>query len=135
MTKSLDDLTPESRPTFDTFLAKLTEAGIPVMVIDVLRTPEEQAKNIKKGVSWTTHSKHLPQPPSMKSAAIDICPFQTWNLYGSNKLQWDARDHVWEKIGKIGEGCGLTWGGRWKEKDLGHFEFNPAPQGRCIHTP
>jgi hypothetical protein len=23
----------------------------------------------------------------------------------------------------IGEACGLTWGGRWKQRDMGHFEM------------
>lgn len=102
-------------------LARLTEAGICVMVIDTLRTSEEQAENIRKGVSWTLNSKHL------TGNAIDICPYQIWDLHGPDKLQWDSADQVWARIGEIGERLGLRWGGRWKQKDMGHFELVPQP--------
>ena len=123
MSRSLDDLDPEIRPLVDKFLAKLVDLRLFVMIIDTLRTEEEQKANIKNGVSWTMKSKHLPHPPSGKSRAIDICPVFAYTMYGANKLQWDGRDPSWEKIGKIGEALGFTWGGRWKQKDLGHFEI------------
>jgi peptidoglycan LD-endopeptidase CwlK len=96
-------------------LARCVETGIMVMIVDTLRTPEEQAENIRKGVSWTTHSRHL------TGDAIDICPFDTWALHSSDKLHW-GEDPVWQQIGEIGERIGLIWGGRWTQKDLGHFE-------------
>jgi len=40
-----------------------------------------------------------------------------------NKLQWDASDPIWLRIGTIGEALGLRWGGRWTQKDMGHFEY------------
>ncbi len=46
MSRRLDDLSDRFRPMAFEFIARLTEAGIPVMVIDTLRTPEEQAENI-----------------------------------------------------------------------------------------
>lgn len=98
-------------------LARLMEQGIPVMVIDTLRTPAEHAANLAKGVSWTTRSKHL------DGLAIDICPYDVFNLHGPDKVQWDASDPIWNRIGAIGEGLGLRWGGRWKQKDMGHFEL------------
>lgn len=105
------------------FIARCAEVGIPLMIIDTLRTPEEQDANIAKGVSWTKNSKHLPQAPDMKSLAIDVAPYELWQLHGPDKLQWNASDPVWERIGVIGEACGMLWGGRWKVKDLGHFEY------------
>lgn len=136
MSRSLDDLDYRIRPTVFEFLARCAEAGVPVMVIDTLRTPEEQAINIAKGVSWTTNSKHLPQPESGKSLAIDVAPYAVYELHGPDKLQWDGNDPVWEKIGRIGEKLGLKWGGRWKVKDLGHFEYQAfsgrAPEGNPI---
>lgn len=117
MSRRLDDLSPRFRPLAIELLARLTEAGISVMVVDTLRTPEEHAANLAKGVSWTTHSKHL------DGDAIDICPYAIYDLAGPDKLQWDAGHPVWKRIGEIGEGLGLRWGGRWKKKDLGHFEY------------
>lgn len=123
MSRSLDDLTPEMRAKTDKFLAKLVEKSIQIMIVDTLRTDKEQEENIKKGVSWTKNSKHLPQKPSGKSNAIDICPYHTYQLYGPDKIQWNANDPVWLKIGEIGESFGLKWGGRWKKRDMGHFEL------------
>jgi hypothetical protein len=68
-------------------------------------------------VSWTTRSAHL------DGRAIDICPYMQWQLNGPDKLQWDGSDPVWAAIGRIGEELGLRWGGRWKQKDWGHFEL------------
>lgn len=132
MSRALNDLSPRFKPKAFEFLARCVEAGVAVMVVDTLRTPEEQAANVAKGVSWTLNSKHL------TGDAIDVCPFETFALHGPDKLQWDANDPVWGKLGAIGELVGLKWG-VWVEKvgdypiwrrrgkfvniDPGHFEF------------
>ncbi len=121
MSRKLDDLNARFKPLAMMLIAKCAEAGLPVAIIDTLRTPEEHAANLAKGVSWTQHSKHL------DGLAIDICPFATFQLHGANKLQWDAADPAWQTIGEIGESMGLRWGGRWKQKDMGHFEFCGGP--------
>lgn len=117
MSRRLNDLSPRFRPLAVELLARLVEAQIPVLIIDTLRTPAEQAENLRKGVSWTPHSKHL------TGDAIDLCPYAVFDLHGPDKLQWDASDPVWQQIGPIGEALGLRWGGRWKVKDMGHFEY------------
>lgn len=119
MSRKLDDLSPRFRPLAVELLARLTEAGIAVMVIDTLRTPAEHAANLASGVSWTKRSKHL------DGDAIDICPYEVYNADGPDKLQWASNHPLWQKIGPIGEALGLRWGGRWAVKDLGHFEFVP----------
>lgn len=119
MSRALDDLSPRMRPLAVELLARCVEAGIPVMVIDTLRTPAEHAANLKKGVSWTKHSKHL------DGDAIDICPYSQYDLHGIDKLLWDAGDPVWTRVGLLGEAIGLRWGGRWKNTpDFGHFEYD-----------
>lgn len=117
MNRSLNALSPRFKPLAIELLARLVEAGIPVMIIQTLRTPEEHAANLAKGVSWTQHSKHL------DGDAIDICPYEIFNIAGANKLAWDASLPVWAKVGPIGEAIGLRWGGRWQQKDMGHFEY------------
>lgn len=108
------------RPLAVEFLARLVEAQIPVLVVDTLRTKDEQKANVAKGVSWTLNSKHL------TGDAIDVCPFDVYQLAGPDKLQWDGKDPVWKRIGLIGESVGLLWGGRWrKTPDMGHFEYAP----------
>lgn len=117
MSRRLDDLAPDVQPRACLFLARLTEAGIHVLIVDTLRTPEEQAANIAKGVSWTTNSKHL------TGRAIDVCPYEIYQLHGADKLEWDASAPVWQKIGTIAESTGGRWGGRWQQKDMGHVEW------------
>jgi peptidoglycan L-alanyl-D-glutamate endopeptidase CwlK len=118
MSRRLDDLSREFLPLAVELLARLVEAQIPVMVIDTLRTKEEQAENVRKGVSATLNSKHL------TGDAIDICPYAVYEIAGPDKLQWNTKDPVWLQIGEIGERLGLRWGGRWKvPHDPGHFEL------------
>lgn len=116
MSRKLDDLSPAFKPKAMEFLARLVEARIPVLVVDTLRTPAEHQKNLDAGVSWTPHSKHL------DGNAIDVCPFEEYAINGRQKLLW-GKHEKWEQIGAIGESCGLKWGGRWKQRDLGHFEL------------
>lgn len=125
MSRRLDDLSPRFRPLAIELLARCVEAGIPVLIVDTLRTPEEHAANLAKGVSWTPRSKHL------IGDAIDICPYAQFDAHGPDKLLWDAGDPIWERVGAIGEALRLRWGGRWRQKDPGHFEYvAPSPELR-----
>jgi hypothetical protein len=130
MSRALNDLSSHFRPLAVELLARLCEAGIPVMVIDTLRTPAEQADNIARVVSWTKNSKHLADIEG-KSNAIDICPYAVYDIAGPDKLAWDSGHPVWNKIGAIGEALGLRWGGRWAQKDMGHFEYPTPPDKRA----
>ena len=117
MSRALDDLSPEMRARAVELLARCVEAGIVVMIVDTLRTPEEHAENLANGTSWTTHSKHL------DGDAIDIAPLEQYVLHGRKKIEWDGSDPVWARIGALGEAIGLRWGGRWTVRDMGHFEL------------
>ena len=123
MSWRLDDLSQRFRPLAIELLARLCEAGIPVMVIDTLRTPAEHAANLANGVSWTNRSKHL------DGDAIDICPYAIFDIAGPDKLQWDSGHPVWKRIGEVGRLVpGIKWGGDWKKTpDLGHFEYAGTP--------
>lgn len=123
--RTIYDIDPRIFPRVCKFLADCTDQGIPLMIINVLRSEEEQIENIKNGVSWTANSKHLPQDTFGKSFAIDVCPYEVFQLHGPDKLQWNTNDLVWEKIGEIGKATGAVWGGDWKQKDMGHFQWNP----------
>ena len=121
MSRRLNDLDPRFRPLAFELLARCVEAGICVRIIDTLRTPEEQAANLAKGVSWTKRSLHL------VGLAIDICPFDTFDLHGSNKLEWRTDDPVWVTLAQIGRKLGLRCGYDWVQKDNSHFEYvDPA---------
>lgn len=116
MSRRLIDLKPSFQPKACLLIARIIEAQIPIMIVDTLRTEAEHQANLRAGVSWTKRSKHL------TGRAIDLALYQTWQLHGPDKLMWDPNDPAWLTIGEIGESLGLTWGGRWKQRDLGHFE-------------
>jgi hypothetical protein len=129
MSRKLDDLHDDFKPLAIELLARLCEAGIPVLVVDTMRTPAEQAEYVKRGVSWTMRSKHL------EGRAIDVAPYETYELHGPDKLNWNAKDPVWKRIGEVGEKVGLKWG-VWKANakgdleniDPGHFEMPLWPK-------
>jgi hypothetical protein len=134
MSRSLDDLSSAFYPYAIEVLARLTERGIPVLIVDTLRTAEEHQANLLKGTSMTRLSRHLPRymrmacteadPDRNKSDAMDIAPYETYALYGPDKLQWDGGDPIWLAIGNVVETAGLVWGGRWKTPyDPGHLEL------------
>jgi peptidoglycan LD-endopeptidase CwlK len=117
MSKALDDLDPKFKLTVFQLLARWTEAGIPVLIVETLRTQAQHELNLSAGRSWTKHSKHL------DGFAIDVVPYALYTLApGGDKLEWNSDAPVWQVLGKIGEGLGLRWGGRWTQRDMGHFE-------------
>jgi hypothetical protein len=112
----------------------LTERGIPVLIVDTLRTEAEHHENLKKGTSSIARSKHLPRhlrmactetdPNRNKSDAMDIAPYEIYLMHGADKLNWDSEDPVWKVIGECVEASGLVWGGRWRiPHDPGHMEL------------
>lgn len=123
MDTSLDHLTPEFRPLAMELIARCIEARIPVVIINTLRSPAEQEAELLAGNSWTTHSKHLPQPPSGLSDAIDIAPMSQYTIHGPIKVEWNSKDPNWTIIGSIGTKLGLRWGVSFPKPDLGHFEY------------
>jgi hypothetical protein len=98
-----------------------------IFIIETWRSEEAHEEDVKNGRSWVKTSKHqftLEKIDTIipASLAIDVCPIQQYDLHGSNKLQWDSDDPIWQEIGKIGKGLGLKWGGDWRVKDMAHFQ-------------
>lgn len=118
--RRLEDLAPQMFLPTVLLLAKIVEAGIAVVVIETTRTLEEHERNLAAGRSWVKRSKHI------DGLAIDLAPYDTYQLHGPDKLRWDSEDPVWQKIGKFGEELGFRWGGRWQQRDMGHFEYQPG---------
>lgn len=133
--RDLDLLHPDFRPQVDRFLAKCVEAQIMVMVVETWRSQAAHEEDVRNGRSWVKVSKHqhtvnkqlergeVDLPASL---AIDVAPYDQYQLHGPDKLQWDADDPAWQIIGMLGESLGLKWGGRWETKDMGHFEASWA---------
>jgi hypothetical protein len=122
--RKLDSLAPAFKPFAIGLLARCTEAGIAIAIVETRRTAAQHQEDLASGHSFVLHSKH------QDGLAIDVAPFETYQLHGDKKIDWSAGtgpEHVlepWATMGTIGESLGMKWGGRWhKPYDAGHFEF------------
>lgn len=133
MGKDLSELASYMLPLAEQLLKLATEAGLDPVVEDTGRTQNEQEAKLAQGVSWTKRSKHLPQPPEMKSEAIDIVPraCMAQKYWGWNENIATSHPH-WGKLIEIGESLGLHCGVHFPVADPGHFQYvHPL----AIHQP
>lgn len=106
--------------------ALLEQADFPVKTIETSRDLERQRYYVSIGASQTLRSYHLPQRPNFLALAFDVAPEAYLPLKG-----WNPKGSLWERMGRLGESLGLTWGGRWRGfVDKAHFQLD-----RCICTP
>lgn len=111
--KELYILHPAFRNKVVKLLHECHKQGIDLRVIETYRTHERQDNLKRKKLSRLSGgcSKH------QHFIAVDVVPVV------KEMPQWYNKQ-LWNKIGRIGENEGLTWGGRWKKLyDPGHFEM------------
>jgi len=111
-------------------LGYVSDEGFDFSVFDGLRTQAEQRKNMRKGVSWTMNSMHLPQADGL-SWAVDLVP------YINGRLMWDSPDSkiqskinkcfdlIWKGMENSGSkhGFSVSWGFNLWGKDKPHFQM------------
>jgi peptidoglycan L-alanyl-D-glutamate endopeptidase CwlK len=99
---------------------------VPFKVNESIRSVEQQKANIKKGVSWTMHSRHLPSADG-KSRAVDIVPLDSdgravlsaWPVY------FKLAPFIKAAAAKVG--VVVEWGGDWKKTPDGpHWQLSWA---------
>jgi hypothetical protein len=124
MGKSFNELASYFRPSAEELFQRATDVGLDPVIEDTGRDVTEQMQKIKDGVSWTAHSRHLPQPPEGKSEAIDIVPriCMTLKYWGWNK-DVEHSHPFWGKLIEIGESLGLECGVYFPHPDPGHFQY------------
>ena len=124
MGKDLDELASYMKPLAEELLSQARASGLDPVVEDTGRTSVEQEQKLALGVSWTPRSKHLPQPPEMKSEAIDVVPriCMSMKFWGWNGDIGTSHPH-WGKLIEIGEGLGLHCGVHFPVSDPGHFQY------------
>ncbi len=145
MNRSLDALSSKFKPRVFELLARLIERGIQVMIVQTARSPEEHAANVAAGMSKTSHSKHVRRaqrgltfdPAEWadldKADAIDLCPYEVYQLHGADKLNWNAADPAFQAIMEEAEKLDLRSGGRWVSPvDPGHVEMILSPSDRAL---
>jgi len=128
--RKLTDLAPEVRAKAEAFLKKCDEAGIDLLVTCTWRSDAEQAELYAEGRTKPGRIKTNAQPGQSKhngtiagipaSRALDVVPL----VNGKPVWGTDGEDLVlWERVGVIGESCGLEWAGRWKRmREFPHFQ-------------
>lgn len=117
----LNLLTPATRSRAAQLVERAAAAGIPVKVIETKRSRARQA--------WLFASGRTREGKIVTKAK----PGYGWHEYrrafdvvildAAGKAWWDAPREQWDKVGALGEALGLTWGGRFRFADLGHFEY------------
>lgn len=120
--RKLSDLHQACAQKAQAFLLACRSAGVDVLVTCTLRTSAEQAALWAQGrtapgpvVTWAKpgQSKHE------AGRAFDVVPLRAgvpvWGTSGQDGA-------LWRRLGAIGEGVGLTWGGRWSKPDFPHFQ-------------
>ena len=116
--RDLDMLCPCVRAKAEEFLAQASAAGIPVTIYETLRGVKRQEYYVARGVSWTMHSKHLPQPPNGLSLAFDAAPTDYLT-----EPHWNPEGKYWQTLMHIAEAVGLENGGRWSQRDYPHNQL------------
>lgn len=122
--RSLDDLLPPVRSRARAFIDACTREGIVLLVTSTYRDFESQAALYAQG--RTAPGRRVTNARPGQSfhnwrVAFDVVPLRNGNPV------WDttgADGRLWERIGEIGESCGLEWAGRWKTfREFAHFQY------------
>lgn len=123
--RKLEDLNPIVRAKAVEMKRRVeAELGVELIFTSTVRDDEAQnalyaqgrtkpgkiVTNAKAGYSW--HNYKL---------AFDVVPIRhgkpVWGTSGED-------GKLWNRIGEIGEECGLEWAGRWKTfKETAHFQY------------
>ncbi len=118
--RRIEDLHPAFQPLARRFLEKCLGEGHDVIITCGYRSASEQDALYAQG--RTTPGKRV----------TNARGGQSWHNYGlaidvvfvkDGKAWWNG---PWNALGAIGEGLGLTWGGRFKLVDRPHFEWHPG---------
>lgn len=104
--------------------------GIEWLVVQGYRTFEEQLELYEQGRKRSSGGwlvvdpakivtrAHPDESAHCRRAAYDVAILQ------GGKIIWSGIDHLYEKVGHLGEELGLVWGGRFSHlPDLDHFEL------------
>ena len=119
--RSLDDLLPAVKERVERFIASAKTEGIDLLVTSTYRDNESQNALYAQG--RTTAGRIVTNAKAGQSfhnyrCAVDVVPIV------NGKPRWDAKDEVWQTIGKLGKAEGLEWAGDWKRfKEYPHFQY------------
>lgn len=119
--KSLADLTPDTRQAAEMLLSYAASEGIDVIVTHTLRTCDEQNALYAQGRT----------APGAKVTSAPGC--RSWHTHGraidlivkdGGQLVHNGLDERYSRLGAYAKSIGMKWGGDFK--DYGHFEYHPG---------
>ena len=131
--KKINELHPAIRSKAIELVNRAEKQGIKLRIYDALRSYENQQKlfnyptdgidNNNDGIIDNASEKVTNAKPGESFHNFALA-FDTVEIKDGKAL-W--KNPKWERIGEIGESLGLEWGGRWKFKDLPHFQIMNFP--------
>jgi peptidoglycan L-alanyl-D-glutamate endopeptidase CwlK len=111
-------LNPGFRNTVLQLFVKMEARGYQMALLEGFRSAERQEMLANKGPHVTQarggQSKH------QHGFAADLAPMRDARLMISERDPWTAS--AYKALGEEAEKVGLTWGGNWAMRDLGHVE-------------
>lgn len=94
--------------------------GYEMVLLEGYRSPERQNRLAGMGSNVTNVAAF--QSYHQYGLAADSAFLRDGKIVISEKDPWAMRGY--QLYGQVAEQVGLTWGGRWKMKDLGHIEYH-----------
>jgi peptidoglycan L-alanyl-D-glutamate endopeptidase CwlK len=119
--RKIEDLLPPVRERVERFLAACKEEGIDILITSTYRDNESQNAlyaqgRTKPGIKVT--NARAGQSFHNYRCAVDVVPMK------NGKPIWNAKDPVWQDIGRLGKAAGLEWAGDWvRFKEFPHFQY------------
>lgn len=121
--RDLKDLHPVVAAKAYTFKERCKQEGIDLLFTSTYRDKASQDALFAQG--RTTAGKIVTKARGGQSyhnfrVAFDVVPLRNgkpvWGTTGED-------GKLWQRVGEIGESCGLEWAGRWKTfKEMAHFQ-------------
>ena len=119
--RDLDELLPEVKSRVQRFITTCKFEGVDLLVTSTYRDNESQDALYAQG--RTLPGKIVTNAKAGQSfhnyrCAVDVVPLV------AGKPRWDAKDPIWQKVGRLGKAAGLEWAGDWKRfKEYPHFQY------------
>lgn len=106
------------------------EHGYQMVLLEGYRSPERQAMLAAKGSHVTMAGAY--QSYHQFGMAADSAFMRNGRVVISEKDPWAMRGYA--LYGQVAESLGLTWGGRWQMRDLGHVEWRTSDVRQAMKT-
>lgn len=119
MARDITKLHPFVRMLAEQLVKECKKQGLNIKITDCVRTVDEQDACMRAGTTTVSY----PYTYHAWGLAFDVCQNDVNCAYPSD-------DAWWQKVGKIGKGLGLEWGGDWvRGIDRPHFQLNSYSGG------